>query len=80
VSSQEEEGHDDEEEHPDEIGPLASDLEEIIAFVEDDVLPPLKDENLLLLEEDIDDFEDMDDEDEDDEDGEEGSDRKKRER
>lgn len=78
VSVKKEVSHNDEE-HLDEAHSLPHDLEEIIAFVEDDI-PPLKDEDLLLLEDDLVDFEDEEDgEDEDGEDG-EGNGRKKRER
>lgn len=69
--------HDEEEEHLDELDLHPHELDEII---EDDLLP-LKDEDLLLLEDDLGDFEDMEEEEED-EDGEDsdGTGRKKRER
>ena len=68
--------NEDEDEHIDEIDHHTHEIEEII---EDDILP-LRDEDLLLLEDDLGDFEEEDDEDDEDEEDEDGTGRKKRER
>ena len=71
--------HDEDDHHTDDID-MPHEVHEMDELVEDDLILPLKDEDLLLLDDDLGDFDDLDEDMDDEEDGEDGTGRKKRER